>query len=161
MDTNTSESLTQSGEDADHKPSLTSEGDWSVQDEPDEYKSLGFLQMCIERRFHQAVQQRFQEVTGLKPTEYWIHTGVGGSPKMREDHQAPDYCQKEGATVMGWSAHGSKCGGLAGYSDEEIRRLLRAALREKTERYRGLSHHAFFAEEGDVPGEVKVWHLEA
>ena len=161
MDNDTSKDIAQSGEDADHKPGITGEGDWSVMDAPNEYKSLGFLQMCIERRFHQAVQQRFQEVAELKPTEYWIHTGVGGSPNMRDEHQAPDYCKKQGATVMGWSAHGSRCGGLPEYSDAEILRLLIDTLMEKAKRYQGLEHHAFFAKEGNNPGEVEIWHLEA
>jgi hypothetical protein len=159
MNSDTSESIGQSGEGADHKSSLTSEGDWSVMAEPDEDKLLGFLQMCIERRFHQAVQQRFQEVARLEPADYWVHTGVGGSPNMRDEHLAPDYCKQQGATVMGWSAHGSKCGGLPENSDAEIRQLLKDTLREKTERYEGLTHHAFFATEGDKPGEVKIWHL--
>jgi hypothetical protein len=161
MDSDTSENIAQGGEGAEHESSLMGEGDWSDMAEPNEYKSLGFLQMCIERRFHQAVQQRFQEVTRLKPTEYWIHTGVGGSPSMKDEHEAPDYCKKEGAKVMGWSAHGSKCGGLPEHSDAEIRQLLKDTLRKKVARYRGLTHHAFFATEGGKPGDVKIWHLEA
>lgn len=160
MDSDTSNNIEQDGEGADDGSSITGEGDWSVMVEADEYKPLGFLQMCIERRFHQAVQQRFQEVANLKPTDYWVHTGVGGSPNMRDEHLAPDYCVKEGATVMGWAAHGSKCGGLPGYSDNKILHLLKATLVEKVERYKGLTHHAFFAQEGDSPEEVKIWHAE-
>jgi hypothetical protein len=159
MDSDTGENIVQSDEGVDHKSSLTGEGDWSVMADPDEYKPLGFLQMCIERRFHQAVQKRFQEVTSLKPTDYWIHTGVGGSPNMRGEHEAPDYCKKQGATVMGWSGHGSKCGGLPRHSDDKIRKMLIKTLKEKAKRYEGLTHHAFFATEGDKPGEVKIWHL--
>lgn len=136
------------------------EGSWSAIDDSTQYQLSGFLQMCIERRFHQAVQNSFQQNTGLKETDYWINADVGGSPRMEYQAQAADYCYKKGVKHMGWSAHGSNCGGFrSGESNAYILEALRKTLRNKVGEYPGVEHHGFFAIEGERPGEVKVLHI--
>ena len=133
-------------------------GDWTEIEDRERYALLGFLQMCIERRFHKAIQQRFESVTGLGPTDYWIHADVGGSPKMRYQEKAPDYCSTK-VRFMGWSAHGSTCGGFrAGDSDEFILAQLKNTLQEKVKKYPGITHHGFFAYEARS-SHVMVLHL--
>lgn len=143
---------------ADENPSPQEEGQWSVYVDSNNYQILGFLQMCIERRFHMALQERFQEATGLRSTDYWIHTDVGGSPKMEENVAAPDYCYAppQNARIMGWSAHGSKCGGFGDADDDEIMDALRATLNEKPGLYPDATHLAFFAKDGTKEDDVVI-----
>jgi hypothetical protein len=135
---------------------------WSVFVDPNKYQALGFLQMCIEKRFHMAVQERFKEVTGLGDTDYWIHTDAGGSPNMESAVHlvAPKYCYNEGARIMGWSAHGSKCGGFPGRSDEYILNALRETLSRNSRRYSDTWHLGFFAREGPSAGEIEILVIE-
>ena len=129
-------------------------------DGTNEDQLLGFLQMCIERRFHQAIRKCFQDKTGLKETEYWINADVGGSPRMEYQAQAADYCYKKEVEFMGWSAHGSTCGGFrSGESNAFILEALRKTLENKVVEYPGVEHHGFFATEGEGPGEVIVLHI--
>src|SRR5215467_4823326 len=84
---------------------------------------LGFLQMCIDKRFHRIIQERFDAETGLTTQQYWLHADVGGSPGLaKKRREAPDYCYDNFPALrdMGWSAHGSKCGGFPGEDDEYI-----------------------------------------
>ena len=134
------------------------EGVWSVCVDSNKYQTLGFLQMCIERRFHLAVQGRFMAETGLGETDYWIHTEIGGSPKMEHQVDAPEYCYDPPHSVrkMGWSAHGSKCGGYDGVKDELILEALQKTLNEKPRLYPDAEHFGFFARQGQIIGEVEV-----
>ncbi len=137
------------------------ETDWSVYIDSNNYQILGFLQMCIERRFHLAVQECFKKETSLADTDYWIHTGVGGSPQMESevDQKAPRYCYSQGARIMGWSAHGSKCGGMPGLSDEVILKALQETLNRNSKKYPETWHLGFFAKERP-DGNVEVLRLE-
>jgi hypothetical protein len=114
---------------------------------------LGFLQMCIDRRFHRAVQERFEAETGLATQQYWLHAEVGGSPGLaKKRREAPDYCYENFPALrdMGWSAHGSKCGGFPGRNDDYILKKLRKIVKKRIKRYRSthhrpIVHHVFFA----------------
>lgn len=132
-------------------------GTWSTMTDARHYESLGFLQLCIERRFHQAVQEKFQEVTGLESTQYWIHSDVAGTPQMEDQRRAPDYCRDQGVKFMGWSAHGTGCGGyVPGTPDSRILGDLMQALNKKPELYPRITHYGFFATQGATPEEVSV-----
>jgi len=132
-------------------------GTWSTVIDARHYETLGFLQLCIERRFHQAVQEKFQEVTGLESTQYWIHSDVAGTPQMEDHRRAPEYCVDQEVEFMGWSAHGTGCGGYEdGTSDSRILGDLIQALNKKPDLYPGITHYGFFATQGDRPEEVRV-----
>ena len=140
-------------------------GIWSVFKDPTNYQILGFLQMCIERRFHLAVQDRFMKETGLGETDFWIHTDAGGSPKMEtETHLiSPDYCYAppRRVGVMGWSAHGSTCGGYeTGATDWEILKDLQATLNKKPRMYPNARHLGFFAKEGQMGDQIEILLIE-
>jgi hypothetical protein len=124
---------------------------------------LGFLQMCIDKRFHRAVQQKFEQVTGLRTDQYWLHADVGGTPGLAKDRpDAADYCYDKlikatgsGAGHMGWAAHGNKCGGFEGDNDNTILSKLRTEFEQNVTRYpstssRPIVHHLFFATAGGI-----------
>jgi hypothetical protein len=154
-----SEKTTSGSESSEQDMSIDDVNTWSTLVDAQHYETLGFLQMCIERRFHQAVGQKFQEVTGLKATQYWIHSDVGGSPKMEAQRLAPDYCRDQGVKIMGWSAHGTGCGGFGKETpDSVILQALISTLHKKPDEYPGITHYGFFAVEGDKPEDVKIWY---
>ncbi|MBN8246078.1 MAG: hypothetical protein J0L84_01395 [Verrucomicrobia bacterium] len=130
--------------------------------EESEPKELGFLQLCMERRFHRIVQEKFEELSGLQPHDYWSHSDAGGAPKMEPEENRAKYAYDHGARHMGWSAHGDGCGGFkppfhpheAG--DDEIRTALLATLMKKVFLYPEASHYAIFATK-DAQGNASVW----
>jgi len=124
---------------------------------------LGFLQMCIDKRFHRAIQQKFELETRLLTNQYWLHADVGGTPGLAKDRpDAADYCYRklieatgEGAGHMGWAAHGSNCGGFEGVDDATILSKLRTEFEQNVTRYpstssRPIVHHLFFATAGGI-----------
>ena len=145
--------------DLDKNPSPEDELQWEVFVDEKEYNLKGFLQMCIERRFHAAVQKCFQGKTGLAETDYWIHTDVGGTPRMESNRGAPDYCydHPQNARIMGWSAHGSDCGGLPGMLDPAILQKLRDTFAVQAARYPDATHHGFFAK--ILNGQIHITHI--
>jgi hypothetical protein len=130
--------------------------------EDPEPRELGFLQPCMERRFHRLVQLKFEEITGLGPHDYWIHSDAGGAPKMEAQENRARYAYDHGARHMCWSAHGSGCGGfkppfhphVAG--DDEIRTALRATLMKAVFLYPKAKHYTIFVAE-DANGRAIVW----
>jgi hypothetical protein len=125
-------------------------------------KELGFLQPCMERRFHRLVQEKFEELSGLQPHDYWIHADAGGAPKMEGEENRAQYAYKHGARIMGWSAHGAGCGGFKPpfhphtASDDEIQTALVATLMKKVFLYPEAKHYAIFVtENGD--GNAVIW----
>ena len=124
-----------------------------------EEELLGFLQVCIERRFHRFVQVEFQKLTKLPETQYWLHADVGGSAAMVNNVGAPDYAYKKGVKVMGWSSHGASCGGFEGLSDEEIKEKLVVAVRQKALRYRTAKHYGLFATLRNNVPVVDCWEM--
>jgi hypothetical protein len=163
MDAGDSSHDAQAGDTAEPNPSEMTEGFWSTSTFDDNTPTRGFLQMCAERRFYRAIQEKFEELTGLKHYQYWIHTDAGGSPKMSHAlHKvAPDYCYgKQGVRIMGWAAHGMECGGYdpPNTPDEDIRDDLINMLSIRMNTYPLADHYAFFAigDKKDPPG-VTVW----
>ena len=161
METDESKHEAQAGETREPAPPEIGEGFWSVSAFYEDTPALGFLQMCVERRFHRAIQEKFEELTKLAHNQYWIHTDVGGSPLMRTDlhRRAPDYCyEKQRVRIMGWAAHGSGCGGYGSHvTDEVILRDLRAMLSLRATQYRLAKHYAFFAvEDKKEPPTINV-----
>lgn len=148
--------------DLDTNSTTHEEGQWKVFPDSKKYELKGFLQMCIERRFHAAVQACFQEVTGLEETTYWIHTDVGGTPGMEDNDGAPNYCYEDpqNARIMGWSAHGSGCGGFPGMLDPAILDLLMETVERQAAEYPEARHFAFFARNGQRPGEIEVMYTK-
>lgn len=113
--------------------------------------SLGFLQLCIERRFHRAVQTVFERLTELDPHDYWKHSDFGGTPKMQSEDDRAQYAYNNGARVMGWSAHGSSCGAFKpplhphAANDDEISVTLITTLFNKVMLYPEAVHYGLFA----------------
>lgn len=146
---------------SDKSPSAPDQGSWSVSIDSDDYEVLGFLQMCIEKRFHKAVQERFEKETRLAGTAYWIHTGAGGSPKMEGQPDAPRYCYRQGARIMGWSAHGSKCGGFReGDDNSVILAALRKTVANQQNAFPLAEHVGLFAIEVNGNPEIFFFHGE-
>ena len=162
MDAGDSSHDAQAGDTAEPNPSEMTEGSWSISAFDDDTPARGFLQMCAERRFHRAIQDKFEELTGLEHYQYWIHTDAGGSPKMnhRLHKVAPDYCYGQpGMEIMGWAAHGTKCGGYPPNTpDDTIQGDLIRMLSIRIDNYPRADHYAFFAEEEKTdPPRVKLW----
>ena len=123
--------------------------DWFEQkcEDRGERPILGFLQLCADRRFHKCIQDRFQKDAKLAlPEDYWIHADAGGTPRMASQIGAPDYCYYDNSVrLMGWSAHGNKCGGFPGVGDDEIWRALIITARCKAIDYPLAKHFVYFA----------------
>ena len=124
-------------------------------------QALGHLQMCVDRRYIHALQQKFEAATGLQPGQYWLHTEAGGTPKMESSRTSPNYAYANGARKMGWCAHGSFCGGYggkpAGVPDDVIRDELKAMFYKKVAEYPDATHWAFFITDNPSPGTI--WEI--
>lgn len=123
---------------------------WIVESLPytEDPPAKGFLQLCADRRFHKCIQRAFKEDAGLTSREdYWIHADAGGTPKMECQRVTPDYCyiNKE-VRLMGWSAHGDKCGGFGEeVPDDVIKRELCATMQRNVRKYALATHFIYFA----------------
>ena len=128
----------------------------------DSEATFGFLQMCIERRFHRVLQSEFERTTGIGHSRYFVESDVGGAPMMEDQNRAAEYCyQKKNARIMGWCAHGATCGGFGdGVSDETIRAELDRVFEMRVIQFPDAEHHAFFATvHSELEREhVVVWH---
>ena len=62
-------------------------------------KRLGFLTLCADRRFHKKAEEKFQELTGLEPEEYWIEAAAGGTPGI-ETAKTADYAYGHGGARL-------------------------------------------------------------
>jgi hypothetical protein len=111
---------------------------------------LGFLQLCADRRFHRKTMLAFETATGLRPDEYWIEARAGGAPAYADKTRAARLAYRQGATVMGWAAHGDRCGGFYGASNEEMRRKLNRAARARMNDFPGAEHYELFGESRNV-----------
>lgn len=122
-----------------------------------DFDVMGFLQLCADRRFHSCLQKRFQYDAGLdSPLKYWIHADAGGTPRMADLVDAPNYCYyTKGVKFMGWSAHGDGCGGFPDVGDDEIRKLLDKVAQEKVATYPKARHFVYFATMKREPGSEK------
>ncbi|MBD0347712.1 MAG: hypothetical protein ICV59_01045 [Thermoleophilia bacterium] len=111
---------------------------------------LGYLQLCADRRFHRRTMEAFEAATGLGPDEYWIEARPGGAPAYPGTTNAGRLAYREGALHMGWAAHGDRCLGFSGESNDEIRRKLHRAARARAEEFARAIHYELFGEGGDV-----------
>ncbi|HWW76232.1 MAG TPA: hypothetical protein VNZ44_12595 [Pyrinomonadaceae bacterium] len=125
------------------------EGNWTVERLPytEDCPARGFLQLCADRRFHRCIQQEFKKDAGLNAREdYWIHADAGGTPKMAGARVAPDYCyHQKRVRLMGWSAHGDKCGGFGEHvPDDDIRQELCETMQKNVRDYPLAKHFIYF-----------------
>jgi hypothetical protein len=107
-------------------------------------RRLGFLQLCAERRFHRLTMDAFERETGLSPTDYWIEALAGGAPAVALRTRAMEFARSQGATVMGWAAHGDVCGGFPGTGDDRIRAMLETTVARRRLEYPAAEHLVFF-----------------
>lgn len=112
--------------------------------------TLGFLQLCADRRYHRKTMAQFERATGLRPDQYWIEATAGGAPALDAATATASFAYGNGARIMGWSAHGDGCGGFPGCSDEELRAKLDAAAGERAKDFPAASHWTLFGAGGKV-----------
>jgi hypothetical protein len=110
----------------------------------------GFLQLCADRRFHRLTMLKFEELSGLGADEYWIEARPGGAPSWSDNTKAARLAYGEGARFMGWAAHGDKCGGFPGVSNDDMRRKVEQTLQSRAEEFPQAEHVALFAHAGGV-----------
>jgi hypothetical protein len=126
-----------------------SSSQWKVEKYPftEDPPRRGFLQLCADRRFHELIQRQFRSDAGLPATEdYWIHADAGGTPKMGEQKVTPDYCYNDNEVrLMGWSAHGDKCGGFGDAKDPVIKQALCETMQKNVRDYPEAKHFIYFA----------------
>ena len=64
---------------------------------------------------------------------------------MAKQTIAPNYCYNDmKVRLMGWSAHGDKCGGLPNVCDDEIKQLLCKTMQGKVKDYPEATHFIYF-----------------
>jgi len=107
-------------------------------------KGFGYLQTCMDKRFVAPQRKVFEEKTGLNSREYWQESYPGGSA-LATDPLGEDYASQHGATIFGWGAHGSACGGQPGVSDGEIRTRLQATIEKKKKKFPHGTHFSLFS----------------
>ena len=116
----------------------------------------GFLQLCSDRRFHMLTMEKFEEVTGLGPDEYWIEARPGGAPSWEDNTRVARLAYREGAAHMGWAAHGDRCYGFPGASNEQLGNKLLKTLRKRAEEFPKAHHYGLFGhgeQVESVPGQ--------
>jgi hypothetical protein len=90
--------------------------------------------------------EAFEDLTGLKPDEYWIEARPGGAPSWADNTKSARLAYGDGATHMGWAAHGDECRGFPGASNAEMRAKLARTLRKRAEEFPRAHHYALFGE---------------
>jgi hypothetical protein len=128
---------------------LPNEENWTAEILPytEDCTARGFLQLCADRRFHKCIQRAFKEDAGLTLREdYWIHADAGGTPKMVGQRVTPNYCYNDKRVrLMGWSAHGAKCGGFGeSVPDHKIKQDLCEAMQKNVREYPLAKHFIYF-----------------
>ena len=113
----------------------------------------GFLQLCADRRYHRMTMAEFEARTGLRPDGYWIEATAGGAPAFDAATATAEFAHDNGATIMGWAAHGDSCGGFPGCSDSEMKAKVEAAARERSKDFPEAEHWMLFAAGGRVEAE--------
>jgi len=103
----------------------------------------------MDRRFVEATRQAFQEKTGLGDTDFWQESWPGGAA-VAHDQLGENYAYHHGARILGWQAHGDRCGGQPGISNEEIQQRLDAVIAQKAEKFPVATHFRIFVTEGVV-----------
>ena len=114
----------------------------------------GYLNVCMDKRFWKKATEMFAEKTGLAMTDFWVETNPGGVNTL-ENPTGQDYASAHGASLMGWGAHGSNCGGQPGVSDEESRSRLMLKIEEKKARFKEAKHYGLFLTEENS----EIWEV--
>jgi hypothetical protein len=114
-----------------------------------ENKKLGYLALCMDRRFVEATRQAFQQKTGLGDTAFWQESWPGGAA-VAHDELGENYAYEHGARMFGWQAHGDTCGGQQGVTNDEIQQRLDAMIAKKVEKFSNATHFRIFVTEGIV-----------
>lgn len=160
MDNQSSSQATNADPTAEPQSNVLDEGKWTVEKLPyiKDCPPRGYLQLCADRRFHRCIQEEFKDDAELPSDEdYWIHADAGGTPTMAKQIIAPNYCYHDmDVRLMGWSAHGAKCGGLPNVPDHEIQRLLCKTMQGKVKDYPEATHFIYFVTICGEPGEEET-----
>lgn len=127
----------------------------------------GFLRSCIDKRFVEATRRAFEErvktdlhLPAFDSTSFWHEAYAGGSAKAppgfpdgTSDGEA--YSAAHGATIFGWQAHISLCGGFPPPppdQDPEIRAGLRRTFERKQAQYPRAVHYMILAKQVGTDG---------
>jgi hypothetical protein len=92
----------------------------------------------------------FEQETGLAPEDYYIEARPGGAPVFADQTKSARLAYRDGATHMGWMAHGDVCRGFYGESDDDLRRRLAGTVRKRARDFPKARHYAIFALDGEV-----------
>jgi hypothetical protein len=103
----------------------------------------GYLNVCMDKRFWKKATDLFARETGLGMTDFWVETNPGGA-NTKADVVGEDFAASSGATIMGWGAHGSHCGGQPGVSDDESKARLLKKIEEKKLKFPQAKHCGLF-----------------
>lgn len=114
---------------------------------------VGYLRRCSDRRFGAATRRAFEEATGLGESDYWDQANPGGAA-VDTDPLMADYAMEHGAKIWGWQAHGDRCGGIPGTSNEEIEAMLDEKLAQLKVRYPGVHVKIIATEAGTTIHEL-------
>jgi hypothetical protein len=116
--------------------------------------STGYLRKCMDKRFGKATRDAFEKISGLGPLNYWLESYPGGAA-VSTNSTGCSYAASHGATIFGWQAHGSGCGGQPGISDEEIQKRLDAEIAKRKAEFPGTHYRIYCTENGVEVNEVK------
>lgn len=120
------------------------------QEEPPDPDVRGFLQLCSDRRYHVKVMEAFEEAADIGSDQYYIEARPGGAPSWPDTTHVGRFAYKRGASLMGWAAHGDRCLGFHGASNEEMRHKLEQVARKRREDFHRAKHFVIFGEGGEV-----------
>jgi hypothetical protein len=95
----------------------------------------------------------FEQATGLAPDDYYIEARPGGAPVFADKTKSARLAYRDGATHMGWAAHGDVCRGFYGESDGELRRRLSRTARRRAADFPNATHYELFGIGGAVTVE--------
>lgn len=111
---------------------------------------LGFIQLCADRRFHRATMDAFEACAGLAPDEYWIEASAGGAAAIDHPTATAKFAYEQGARLMGWAAHGDRCGGFPGRPNADIRARLKDSALARAKEFPDAEHWLLFGQGGSV-----------
>lgn len=110
----------------------------------------GFLQLCSDRRFHLKVMEAFEEAAEIDPDQYYIEARSGGAPSWADTTRLGRFAYRSGAGVMGWAAHGDRCLGFYGASNDELLARLERTVQKRIGDFPRAAHFLLFGESAEV-----------
>ena len=119
-------------------------------EEPPDPDVRGFLQLCSDRRYHVKVMEAFEDAADIESDQYYIEARPGGAPSWSDGTRIGRFAYKHGAGFMGWAAHGDRCLGFRGASNEQIRKKLEHIARKRRDDFPRARHFVIFGEGGEV-----------